>query len=176
MEVVRVSGSESDYYGDFWKLYQSSFPVHEKRTSGRQEGLFGDPRYHLDFYTEAGVLVAFMSYWDFDDVIYIEHYAVNPAMRGGGYGSSILDRFLMQASKPVVLEIDPVEDEISARRLRFYKALGFAKNPYKHIQPAYAEGFDGFVLTVLSYPRALCRAEYDKFYGELCAVFTARND
>ena len=171
MKIIELQGDQMIYYADFWALYQESFPVHEKRSAENQLKLFADPRYHVDFYIENGSLAAFMAYWNFSDVVYIEHYAVEPSLRGCGYGSKVLKDFLDKTSKNIVLEIDPVEDEISLRRLRFYKALGFVENPYKHVQPAYVKGYEGFVLTVLSYPQMLNHEKYEYFYRELCDAF-----
>ena len=63
----------------------------------------------------------------------------------------------------VVLEIDPVTNELTAARLRFYKQCGFYTNPYPHRHPAYGKRYAPHHLTVLSSARPLHETEYQAF-------------
>ncbi|MFQ8805769.1 MAG: GNAT family N-acetyltransferase [Alistipes indistinctus] len=78
---------------------------------------FKADRFHLDVYLDGETLVGFIGYWDFDDYLYIEHYAINSDLRGGGWGSRILEALQKTAGKTIILEIDEVVDEISTRRV-----------------------------------------------------------
>ena len=97
------------------------------------------------------------------ELFYVEHFAVNTQMRGSGIGSRLLADFCKD--KPLaLLEIDPPQDEISQRRLRFYERLGFVQNPYSHRHPPYRRGFEAHPLCVMTWPRAASRQEYDGFF------------
>lgn len=86
-------------------------------------------------------LFALLYYWSYGDVIYIEHLAVAPRMRGCGTGAEIVRRLVAgNPGKRILLEIDPPADEASRRRLKFYERLGFAANDYEHIHPSYVSG------------------------------------
>lgn len=67
------------------------FPCAEQRTLDHQITAFKADRFHLDVYLDGETLVGFIGYWDFDDYLYIEHYAINSDLRGGGWGSRILE-------------------------------------------------------------------------------------
>ena len=92
----------------------------------------------------------------------MEHLAVSPAIRGGGLGSAILSAFCDRTER-VVLEIDPPEDEISVRRLHFYRRLGFCDNPYAYVHPSYARPFRPHRLVLMSRPGPLSYDEARRF-------------
>ncbi|WP_368087125.1 MULTISPECIES: GNAT family N-acetyltransferase [unclassified Paenibacillus] len=53
-----------------------------------------------------------MFYWSTERFSYIEHFAINPNMRGNNLGSRCLQEFI-EAHGNVILEIDPPKDPIS---------------------------------------------------------------
>ena len=67
----------------------------------------------------------------------VEHFAINARLRGKGYGSKLLDYFVRSLDKIVLLEIDPITDNISEARLRFYQRCRFHENPHPHKHPVY---------------------------------------
>mgnify|MGYP003295387530 CR=1 FL=1 len=77
--------------------------------------------------------------WEFDDFIYIEHFAINPSLRSQGYGSEALKAFIHEQGKPLVLEAEPPADEMTHRRIRFYERIDLTLYDYPYIQPAYTE-------------------------------------
>lgn len=81
-------------------------------------------------------------------------------MRNKHYGQRILEEI---QTKPLILEIDPVIDEISRRRQNFYERCGFVDNPYQHVHPPYHKGYSGHQLVVMSFPRKLTTDEYEMF-------------
>lgn len=123
----------------------------------------GDPRFHCQIFYQDGLLLGFIFWWECGAQIYIEHLAINPALRGRNYGSRLLAEFCERAGKTVVLEIDPPEDEIAVRRLRFYQGLGFCLNDYAHVHPPYQPDYEGHALRVLSYPAPLDEEDYLSF-------------
>ena len=42
--------------------------------------------------------------------------------------------------KPVCLEVEPPENEMTTRRVGFYKRHGFFLNPYPYMQPSISKG------------------------------------
>ena len=64
------------------------------------------------------------------------------------------------------------EDELKARRIAFYKRLGFCQNDYPYIQPSYRKGGKGVPLILMSYPKKLDNCEntasvlYKKIYNK----------
>ena len=123
------------------RLLHEAFPENERRDDNRQRAntdrnpLF----YCLLVQTEKEQPIGLLTYWQFDEFIYIEHFAMIDAERGKGYGSEAMKFFLSQAEKPVVLEAEMPHssNDQALRRIRFYKRLGFrvCSAPYK--QPPY---------------------------------------
>jgi len=175
MKIVRIENPENQYFNQVWEIYQYSFPAYEKRTPEHQVTAFKSNIYHMDAYIEEGRVIGFIGYWIFPDYAYIEHYAMSREMRGKGYGSKILKDFLQRMEgKIVVLEIDPVVDEVSTRRLHFYQNLGFQESPFRHQCPSYQPDEVEGELWVLTYPTTVCCDFYDKFYNDLHQVVMAR--
>ncbi|MCD8262786.1 MAG: GNAT family N-acetyltransferase [Tannerellaceae bacterium] len=167
MDTIRLRSIDSSLYNEFEAIYKISFPVFEQRTSEQQIMAFSSPLYHLDCFTEEDGFIGFIAWWNFDYGVYIEHFAIHPRLRGKGYEGNILQQFIVNSRKPVILEIDPVVDEISAARLRFYKTYGFVENPYKHIHPAYRNEYAPHSLVVLSTQAILSPEQYQQFNKDL---------
>lgn len=70
---------------------------------------------------------------------------------------------LQALGKPIVLEIEPPQDDISRRRRAFYERCGFCTTEHAHLQPPYHAGQAELPLVVMSYPRAIDAAEYAAF-------------
>ena len=139
-------------------LYRRSFPAHELRLWPDQQAVMNDPLYHFDLCLLDGALAGLILYWDFGAYIYVEHFCAEPSMRGHGLGTLILAE-LAKKNKPIILEIDPPEDEISVRRQHFYQRLGFVANPYAYIHPSFRRPFHPHRLVLMSYPEALTYEE-----------------
>lgn len=111
MELINIDNIAHPLYDSFSKLYSTAFPIFEQRTETQQTRAFSHPKYHLSGYKEEDIFIGFISYWDFQEYIYIEHFAIDRQLRGSGYGSRILKDFISRKSKIVLLEIDPITDE-----------------------------------------------------------------
>lgn len=176
MESIRLMSTGDPLYMPFRTIYDISFPIYEQRTIEQQEYAFSFSHYHLDTYVSDGRLIGFIAYWAFDSYLYIEHFAIHPAERGKGRGKEILEYLMQAESRYILLEIDPVEDEVSSRRFHFYRSLGFRENPYPHIHPPYREGFEGHRLTILTSGRVITREEYAVFAKDLsCTVMNFKS-
>lgn len=176
MHAEQITAFDHPLFPALWEIYEHSFPPAEKRTRAGQEKAMAYPHYHLDAWLEEdNSLVGLMGWWDFDIARYVDHYAISPLARSGGYGSRILSQWMRSDDKPVILEIDPVVDEISTRRLAFYSRLGYVENPMDHVQPAYQPGTEDVPLRVLSWPAPLSQGQYDSFRRALeSSVWQAR--
>lgn len=114
------------------------------------------------FFREAMDLYGLIFYWRTERFSYIEHFAINPNMRGNNLGSRCLQEFV-EAHGNVILEIDPPKDPISIRRKNFYMRLGFQENNYQHEHPPYREQYKPHELVVMSFPRIITEDEYVEF-------------
>lgn len=162
MDRIRLKDMDDPAFGECWQLYWDAFPVYEQRRKEEQRGAMMQPDYHFDAIYQAGRFVGIMLYWKQKDFIYLEHFAIAPGLRGGGFGTKALSMLLDEGTQ-VILEIDPVKDEISEKRLHFYQSLGFCRNEFKHIHPPYRHQFTGHALEVLSSGGELDTAKYNDF-------------
>ncbi len=169
----KITNSEDKWYKVFRDIYNMSFPIFEQRSDKQQQTAFNSPNYHLQALVEDETLLSFISYWDFEDYIYIEHLAVNSAYRGQNIGSSTLNLFAREKEKCILLEIDPPIDLISKDRLRFYSHLGYKPNMYKHLHPAYNLAYPPHELVVLSLYKTLSEEQYKQFCSDLVNIVMA---
>jgi len=168
----KITSSDDSWYKEFWKIYSMSFPIYEQRNSEQQLYAFENVRYNLfcqvDF--DKGMLNSFISFWEFDEYVYIEHLAVNERLRGNNIGTTMLEQFKDVIKKTVILEIDPIIDNVSQKRLEFYQKLDFRLNPYEHYHPAYDKNYKPHKLLVLSTERELTPDLYQIFKNDLDQV------
>ena len=169
----RLTSTNDPAFAPAMRLYESSFPLHEQRLPESQRMIMSHPEYHFDVIFDGGTFVGDMLYWRTDLFAYVEHFCIEPNLRGLHYGQSALKALCMQRGS-VILEIDPPVDEISIRRKGFYERCGFKENPYAHVHPAYREGFSGHELKIMSWPRAITPAEYDRFNAYLISRVMGR--
>lgn len=156
-----ISGTTFD---EIFAIMEASFPVSEIRTYSGQRALLANPNYHL--YTDKDAenrTLAFMAAWEFPELRFVEHIAVNPDIRGGGIGKKLMNRYISRSDKPVVLEVEPPEGEMEQRRIGFYERLGFYLNPYPYVQPPLRAGQADLPLRIMTYPRPATLKEFQRF-------------
>ncbi len=129
----------SDDYAHALCLYEQAFPEEERRQSSEWIRLHENkPNFCIFSIGEAGHFVGILGFWKFEDFVYIEHFATLPSFRGRGIGGAILRQFVHDNSpRPIVLEVEPAENELASRRIAFYERFGFNLSPLSYIQPPY---------------------------------------
>ena len=163
-----ITGPGDSWFAHFIELYDAAFPEYQRRNDIDVAAVFRQPAYRLDAWLADGEFAAFMSWWNFPDIRYVEHLAVAPDKRSLGIGKKLLQAWLPTAETLVALEIDPVVDELTRRRLAFYQRVGFAENPdIMHGVPSLLEREYITPGELLTWPRAITRPEYDRFQAAL---------
>lgn len=143
---------------DFNKLYElmgDSFPLSEIRTFEGQKQLLSNPLYTVYVLREEGEVLAFFAEWQNESYRFLEHLAVNRNYRSRGLGSKTLQAYHDLNDKPVVLEVEPPNDEIQIRRVKFYEKNGYHLSSYSYIQPMINAGYEGTTLALMTYPTLL---------------------
>lgn len=152
---------------ELWEIYQNSFPENERRTLKQQKKIMNNRRYTVIPYLNRDEAIGFLAYWDLSDFIFIEHFAFSSKARGKGFGSKYLKRFLKKVDKPVVLEVEPVTDNITFRRICFYNKLGFKLNEYDYCQPAFEKDKQPVILQLMTHNKKLKYKEFQFVKGKL---------
>ncbi|MBR1982935.1 MAG: GNAT family N-acetyltransferase [Akkermansia sp.] len=158
MRVTRIDAATHPLAGEWWRLYEAAFPASERRSADWHAVALADPAFHVQHLADAAGFVGILSYWKWAGLTYVEHLAIVPERRGQGLGR----RALSLLSRPLILEIEPVVDAATARRLAFYESCGLVRLPQPHVQLAYQTGQPDVPLWLLSQP-ALDAAEVARF-------------
>jgi GNAT superfamily N-acetyltransferase len=138
IDFRNIKNSSDPLFGKMYKLYQSAFPVVERRTLESLESVLNhDTRFVMTGLLKDGEFVGFFNHWQFERFVCIEHFAVNPKLRGQNIGSEVMKTFLSNINLPVVFEVEMLENEMAIRRIVFYERLGCKLLPHKYAQPHY---------------------------------------
>jgi len=93
--------------------------------------------------------VGLVSYWNLDSFYYIEHFAIDPAQRNGGFGKKLLEKLSNKLDGSIVLEVETPTEEMAERRIAFYKRQGFALWEKEYMQPPYKKGENGLPMFLM---------------------------
>lgn len=162
MEYLRIEPKDTERWRKVWELYEKSFPVAERRNAKDHLRACADERFYPLSVWEGQRLIGLMFFWGWDSYRYLEHLAINPELRGHGYGSQLL-RYLRNSEHTIILEIDPLENELSVRRLQFYERAGYTLTPYRFVHLPYRIGGEEQELLILSYPKMISKEQHSDF-------------
>ena len=166
-EFVQVEDEFSPLFTEVREIYEESFPPEEKRSLSLQRQAWKDPGYELLAILKDNQVIGLLGVWHLDGFLFVEHFALSSETRGLGIGSSLLNEYMSTLNdKMIILEIDPLIDEISRRRAEFYKRLGFHLTDHYHAQFPFRVEDSPVVLRIMSYPTAMTEDEYTTFNKE----------
>ena len=132
------------------QLYESSFPYAERRPTQQWILKYRScTLFKIDAIIINGDFGGFISYWLMENFIYIEHFAIMPQYRGMGVGGRAIEMFKSNVKSPIVLEVEPPIDEISHRRIGFYRRHEFHLLLHDYMQPSYHAGGSSFPLQIM---------------------------
>lgn len=166
LKFERIQTTEHKFFMQVWRLYKKSFPAEERRQLRTQKKIMNNPIYHFELITKEERFIGFIFWWEFNNMLYIEHLATQLCLRGKGYGLQILKYLMSRQNKSIILEVEHPTDNISKRRIEFYRRAGFVLNtqPYKH--PPYKKGGEYVSLMLMTYPDAIKEEELNEFTGK----------
>lgn len=113
---------DDNEYNYFTHLYNLSFPIEERRPiSNIYYLLNNNKKYSAKLIINEGSkqLLGFLCYWTFDDFIFAEHLAIDSSIRGVGIGTKTMKLFISETTKPLILEIEEPNTEITIKGFIF---------------------------------------------------------
>jgi ribosomal protein S18 acetylase RimI-like enzyme len=118
-------------------LYLTAFPPSERREFAElKKQIYNDGcNVNLIFVDEK--VAGFIIFWNFDEFVFLEHFAIEPGLRGLGTGERTLAKIKALYQKTVILETEPPADEMTRRRIGFYERNGFHLLDRHYLQPSY---------------------------------------
>ncbi len=131
-----------------------TFPEEERRDYAGFCRAMGQENFSVFFARTGGEEVGLISLWALKGFAFVEHLAVYPEKRGGGYGGEIM-RAVIARHPRLVLEIEPPDEGDRLRRWHFYRRLGFCMNDVPYFQPPYRAGGEEPEMRLLSLPAPL---------------------
>ena len=159
MNIKRIDVKDFDY---FYSLLEQDFCYEERRLRDDELKVFSNELFHPYFIYEDKTIVGYLCFWEFDDFIFGEHFAILKEIRDRALGSTFLKEFMTKLDKPFVFEIEIPFDELSKRRKNFYNRLGVAFNKYKYSQPSYHNDDKVLPMIFASYPKPLSKKEFNR--------------
>ena len=162
MLCTRILSPLHPLAAEWWQLYELAFPACERRGAAQHAAALQDSAFHCLHLADDAGFAGLLGYWLWDGLCFVEHLAITPHRRGQGLGHRALE--LVPA--PAILEIEPVVDAVTARRLAFYESCGFQRLLQPHTQLAYQAGQSDIPLWLLSRPgvEAHVVAEFEQLY------------
>lgn len=157
-----------------YTLMQDSFPPAERRTFDGQRVLLSNPHYRLRIQAGSSAITAMMAVWEFTAFRFVEHIAISPSLRGQGLGGQWIDDYAADNSTPIILEVEPPETEIAARRIGFYQRHGFHACPFSYQQPSMQPGQPSIPLLLMQSGKPLTKSAFlqvrDTLYREVYGI------
>ena len=159
-----------ELFSELFKMLEYSFPEDERRDFNDQLAKSKCPEFRTMTLSEDGIILGFLNFWELSDFVYLEHFAVDKNLRGKGLGSELIRQLCaLCTGKTIILEAEPPElNEFSARRIEFYRRLGFHTNPFPYRQPPYRKGDEPVELVIMSRPKPLSE---DDFRGKIREIY-----
>lgn len=160
-------------------LYTDAFPSCERRDLSQWRMLAANalaPFTVWGLYADAQFM-GFITFWQFDGFLYVEHFAILPTQRGGGCGRKTI-RLLREhhPSIPIVLEVEPPTDETTQRRIAFYERCGFSLSPLPYLQPPYRPTDQAFPLQLMTTAPDYLAAHFEQVVHTLHRVVYGLKD
>ncbi|MBQ2857092.1 MAG: GNAT family N-acetyltransferase [Bacteroidaceae bacterium] len=160
-----------EHYPFMEALLETAFPLQERRDSTWQRRNVNDnPLFHNILITDDEHPVGLLTYWDFKDFIYIEHFAIDHRLRNNGYGQQTLSVLKEQTKLPIVLEAEEPTDELTKRRIGFYRRQGFILQDFSYQQPPYRPEDKWFPMKLMTFGIVNMANARDIIYREVYQV------
>lgn len=162
LNIQRITTADTTLYAYMEKLIVASFPPEEYRELKALRSYTDTrPNFHNNVILQDETPIGIITYWDFGSFCYIEHFAIDPNLRNGGYGKEVLNHLCKLLQRPIVLEVEMPEEEMAQRRIRFYQRQGFTLWERPYLQPPYKAGDDFLPMRIMAYGDIDCEKEFD---------------
>ena len=105
IQISQVYANDSNSLKFIERIYTESFPLDERRDFSEVIRLLEEnDNFFIVLLSDENKAVGFISYWEWNDFSYVEHFAVDSSCRGSGYGATAMTELLKRINNPAVLE------------------------------------------------------------------------
>lgn len=167
IKFKKVEDINSEELIEAWKIYDGSFPADEKRDFELHKECMKNREFSFNAVFCDEKICGFIALWDFDDFVFIEHFAIKEELRNKGIGKEIVCKIKEKNEKMIILETLKPEDDISARRIAFYERNAFVINDFDYVQPSYGKGKESVPMKIMSYPEKIKSEKFEDIKKEI---------
>jgi ribosomal protein S18 acetylase RimI-like enzyme len=150
---------------NFIDILETSFERNLRRDSLKQTDFYKSGKFDIITHYENDKPVGFLTYWETEDFVYCEHFAVAPEFRCRGIGKKLFGRF-MAFDKLKILEAEPPNNEINIKRIKYYRDFGMKVNEYEYFQPPYHDDEQPVKLVIMSSEK-LSENDFNRYTAEI---------
>lgn len=151
MQFQRITSANDPALTFIKTVYEDAFPSHERREWPALLQLLPEAsEMHLDLVHTANQNIGLIIWWEIGTCFFIEHFAIDTALRGQNYGALVLTHYQEQLPGTIILEVEHPEDSFSIRRIAFYERLGYQILSLPYRQPAYGDPEASFPFLLMS--------------------------
>ncbi len=137
IQLHKLTQTDTVFLKEARIIYESAFPSNERRVFKEVKKKLADKRFNFSVIKFEDKVVGIFTLWDFENFVYIEHFAISEAFRNNGLGSFVLTQMINEENRQIVLEVELPVDEFSLKRIKYYKRFGFDISHETYIQPPY---------------------------------------
>ena len=107
IQLTQVHATDIEFLKFIERIYTESFPPDERRDFSDVIRLLEEnDDFFIVLLSDENKAVGFISYWEWNDFSYVEHFAVDSSCRGSGYGATAMTELLKRINNPAVLEVE----------------------------------------------------------------------
>ncbi len=161
MQLIRITDPQDAVLEQLIPLYEEAFPIEERRPLKQIEKMISQKKeMYFNALFSDGDLCGLFVYWDLGEFYYLEHLAVFPEMRNRKIGAQVLDYVAKHLEGIRLLEVEPTTDEMTTRRVAYYRRNGYEILDQNYIQPSYTDEKEAFNLWIMGNKESDRLAEY----------------
>lgn len=154
IELVNLNINDSQEVAFIEKVYMEAFPQSERRPFELMIDFYSDPQksFVINTIKDEGKPIGLFTYWEFENFVFGEHFAIAPEFRNGGVGAAAMTNFMSSVDKPIIIEVELPTTYIADRRIGFYQRLGFRLwDKLAYQQPPYIEGYNPLAMYLMTW-------------------------
>lgn len=165
---MRFEDLELKEFDAFYNILLRNFPSKEIKDYDYMKETFINGSYRVLTLREDDKLTGILSYYQELEFAFIDYFAIDGNQKGKGLGSEMLNYFFNLVNKQVILEVEYPENEQSCRRIAFYERNGLVLNDqYDYYVPPVRNLKKPLYFHLMSYPRAMEAAEFNRYYPQI---------
>lgn len=149
LKLIPLTSTADERLYRLLKLYADSFPFKERRREDQLKEMIGHETMSFIALHAGDQLAGFLIWWNFVRFGYVEHFAIFPELRGRNTGAEALKQIRTKAPK-TLLEAERPTDNMSERRIGFYRRNGFHVVDPHYLQPPYCKEGNSISMYLLS--------------------------